>query len=40
MGGGGNNPDFWGSIGKAVAHEAVVYAVMLAIAAGLYMVWA
>jgi len=40
MGGGGNNPDFWARIGKAIGREAVVYAVMLAIALALYMVWA
>lgn len=40
MGGGGNNPDFWGGVLKAAGREAVVYAVMLAIALALYMVWA
>ena len=39
MGGGGNSPDLWIGVGKAVAREAVVYLVMLAIALALYMVW-
>jgi hypothetical protein len=44
MGGGGNNPDFWGRIGAYglvyLFERSVPYLVMLAIAAAIYMVWA